>query len=698
MNRKLLIWSLLLWASLMMACSGEKNSFPLERFDYRDVRLTTGRLKSQLDEVTHQYLSIPDDDLLKGFRQRAGLPAPGNDLGGWYSAGTWHAFGQYLSGLSRLYAATGEEACREKVVRLIDGWAETIAPDGFFFYKEKPQGAHYVYEKMQAGLLDAYLFAGYDRALEYMARITEWAQKNLPQDRTYAQTGSEWYTLSENLYRAYEATGDQRYYDFAEFWEYTQWWDELREKRDIFKDHIFHHAYSHLNTISGAAMAYRVKGDEKYLETAKNAWDFFVTDQIYITGGFGPAEQVIPLDDKLLVTHTAHHNFEVQCGSWAGFKLSKYLIEFTGDGRYGDWIERLILNGIGASIPMSEDGRVMYYADYNCQYADKHNYNQGWTCCTGTRPQAVADYVNLLYFRGQDGVYVNYFEPSTVQWGDVLLEQVGNFPEEPSTSIIVREGKGRFTLAFRIPSWLAGEMTATVNGKPVATRSEKGWMKVTRRWEPGDTVEVTMPMSFWTKRLHPDHAYPVAMAYGPVALVVMTGSDPSYPQAFIDLEHPGSNLIPAPELGKLMWRVKEHPEWIVEGYYRAKEGERYHIYIDPRATRMLDYNAFQTQGPWNSRTFYRTGKKGASITGCFEGDGIIVYCYRMKDGGKASVEIDGRRVGTIDCYGPGSRIITDYKYTGLGPGRHEIKLTLLGKAAPESSGRGVYLLGMETPE
>ena len=62
------------------------------------------------------------------------------------------------------------------------------------------------------------------------------------------------------------------------------------------------------------------------------------------------------------------------------------------------------------------------------------------------------------------------------------------------------------------------------------------------------------------------------------------------------------------------------------------------------------------------------------------------------------MEIDGCRVDTIDCYGAGSRIITDYKYTGFGPGKHEIKLTLLGKAVPESSGQGVYVLGMEMTE
>ena len=52
----------------------------LENFNYRSVTLDGGRLRTQLDQVRADHLRIPNDDLLKGFRQRAGLTAPGRDL------------------------------------------------------------------------------------------------------------------------------------------------------------------------------------------------------------------------------------------------------------------------------------------------------------------------------------------------------------------------------------------------------------------------------------------------------------------------------------------------------------------------------------------------------------------------------------------------------------------------------------------
>src|SRR5579863_7310777 len=57
----------------------------LRCFNYEGVRLSVGMLNSQFQATRDYYLAIPNDDILKGFRQRAGLRAPGNDLGGWYS-------------------------------------------------------------------------------------------------------------------------------------------------------------------------------------------------------------------------------------------------------------------------------------------------------------------------------------------------------------------------------------------------------------------------------------------------------------------------------------------------------------------------------------------------------------------------------------------------------------------------------------
>src|ERR1700678_4033817 len=114
----------------------------LNQFGYGDVELLDGPLRQQFQTNHAYYGSLNEDSLLKPYRQRAGLPAPGDDMGGWYS---WapigdidkpgdngfapgHSFGQYLSGLSRDYAATGSKATQEKVHRLVRSFGPAISP------------------------------------------------------------------------------------------------------------------------------------------------------------------------------------------------------------------------------------------------------------------------------------------------------------------------------------------------------------------------------------------------------------------------------------------------------------------------------------------------------------------------------------------------------------------------------------------
>src|SRR5271157_2608631 len=149
---------------------------------------------------------------------------------------------------------------------------------------------------MVGGLVDARVYGGNPDALPLLSRITDWAIKNLSRDRVFSfnagQGNTEWYTLSENLYRAYLATGDDKYRRFAEVWEYHDYWDIYARRGDIFAPrpdggrNELYHAYSHVNTLGGAGAAYLVKGEAKYLDTIKNAYDYLQAEQCFATGGY----------------------------------------------------------------------------------------------------------------------------------------------------------------------------------------------------------------------------------------------------------------------------------------------------------------------------------------------------------------------------------------------------------------------------
>ena len=406
---------LALFAGTVTASEPVVDRSVLHSFDYQGVTLE-GPLKQQVDAVRQYYLRIPNDDLLKGFRQRAGQPAPGNDMGGWYSADVFHVFGQILSGLARMYAATGDLACKTKADFLLDQWMSCIDQDGYFFYSRKPNAPHYIYDKMVGGLVDMAVYAGNRKALEALSRITDWAIAHLDRTNTYAfnagEGPTEWYTLTENLDRAFLATGDSRYRDFARVWEYTGYWNLCARRADLFSKRADggqthgYHAYSHVNTLGGAGAAFRVTGEQKYLDVITGAYDLLQLHQCFATGGYGPDELLLGEADLARHLQDTHNSFETQCGCWAGFKLCKYLIEFTGNAAYGDWMERLALNGLSASIPPTSRRPRLLLCGLQPQGATKRNHDTPWTCCTGTRPMAVADYHALVYFHSADSLCV----------------------------------------------------------------------------------------------------------------------------------------------------------------------------------------------------------------------------------------------------------------------------------------------------
>ena len=135
-------------------------------------------------------MELSDDSLLKPFRQMAGMPAPGADLGGWYhydpdydpnTVTTGFApgctFGQWVSALARNYAITGSRGHSvKKVLRLNRLYAKTISGD---FY-EKNRFPAYCYDKLVCGLIDSHQFVGDPDAFSILEQTTNTALPHLP--------------------------------------------------------------------------------------------------------------------------------------------------------------------------------------------------------------------------------------------------------------------------------------------------------------------------------------------------------------------------------------------------------------------------------------------------------------------------------------------------------------------------------------
>jgi len=667
--------------------SNIKAGYVLYPFDYGEIVIENSEVLNNINAEKEYYLSIPNDALLKGFRQRAGLDAPGIELGGWYKHDVFHVFGQLLAGYSRFYAATGDERCLVKAIYLLEEWEKTIDPDGYFFYTNNPNAKHYIYEKMMGGLVDCYIYCNSELAKTCMSRITDWAIANLDRNKEFGQHidqfNGEWYTLSENLYRAYMVTGDTKYKDFAEIWEYTEFWEIIRENGNPFIRKDYFHAYSHLNTFSSAAAAYQVKNDSKYLESCIAAYDFFREKQCFLTGGFGPSEMLKHTSELTSVFKGTDHSFEVQCGTWACFKLNKQLISATGNARFGDWMELLLINGIGANIPMDSEGNTYYYANYHPKGAVKTNLPLQWACCSGTRPQAFADIQNIVWFHNNNDLFLNLFVPSSLHWKNLKITQQTDFPKISKTTVYFEGSNSEnFIFGFRKPEWMKSSATVKVNGEVTELIENNGWLTMNRVWNGGDIIEIDLPMSFEVCKMLKEKDYPAALKYGPVTMAVQQTDE--YPTDLLENEK-----IPV-EDQPLTFKVTGHESWTVRPYYSIEENDQYYLYLDPSVGYTVQESNIKREGNggiWLYYDLWHINRPGAYVEVTFTGIGIQWNCFKFDDAGIVAVTIDGEHVETVDLYDPQRGLPFSWSKKNLPYGEHRLRLTLLEEKNPNSSGR-----------
>ena len=511
----------------------------LEEFGYGDVSLSSPLHEEQLRQTHDVLMGLDDDALMKPFRAMVGRPAPGAELGGWYQYDPnydWHTFdvgfaptgtfGQWISALSRAYAITGSQAAREKVVRLNRLYAEVI--NGKFY--EENRFPAYCYDKLVCGLIDSHKYVGDPLAWEILAKTTETALPHLPghavehgtnwrPGKDESWTWDESYTMPENLFLAYQRGAGERYKEVAVQYLNETFYDRLTQGEN---DLAGRHAYSHVNCLCSAMQAYMTLGNQKYLRAAKNGFDM-VAAQSYATGGWGPDEQLrktgsSDVYDSLTKTHSS---FETPCGSYAHFKLTRYLLRVTHDPRYGDSMEGMMYNTILGALPLQSDGRTFYYSD--CNFNGKKVYsNHRWPCCSGTMPQVATDYRINTYLRDEHGIYVNLYIPSTVRWhqGDAQIEltQKSEYPYDSQVQLEVKTSKANsFAVNLRIPAWAEGASIA-VNGKHRQSVAAGSFARIQRKWKPGDRIEVELPMTIRLESMDAHHPDTVAVLYGPLVL------------------------------------------------------------------------------------------------------------------------------------------------------------------------------------
>ncbi len=541
----------------------------LDEVPYEAVTVIDPTLAAQRANVTGVLLGLPEDGLLKPFRAMSGRVAPGPDLGGWYTFKPAYNYrhddaglapgatlGQWCSAMSRLSAGGGPPTLREKALRLRGLLHESIG-QGYFARTRFPA---YSYDKLVCGLLDAHRLSGDGRAWDTLDRVTRAAGPSLPghavdrdiQSRPGRDLSWMWdesFTLPENLYLAWSLGAGSRYRRMAErYLDDRTFFEPLARGQDALVDR---QAYSYVNALCSGMQAWLTGGSAMHLSAARHGFDI-LERQSFVTGGWGPDEQLGPGGPYKSLA-AGHNSFETPCGGYAHLKLTRYLLRATGEGRYGDSLERVLWNTVAGALPLGADGRSFYNADYS--WTGKRVYSEHrWPCCSGTLPQVAADHGINGYLRSPGQVWAVLYTAGALRWEEsgapVRLEQEGAWLEDGAARMRVKTPRPlRFELRLRVPGWAASHRVL-VNGAPVETPLEKGFAVIAREWRDGDTVELRAPFALRLETM-PGHPEIAALLWGPRVLFALRAPEDLVAPLFFKADA----LLRAERTGPSEWRV-----------------------------------------------------------------------------------------------------------------------------------------------
>ena len=543
--------STLLFATISMTTALAQTTPKVEYFGISDVRLTRSAFKHAEDMDIQYLLALNPDRLLAPYLKGAGLPPKADNYTNWENTGLdGHIGGHYLSALSFMYAATGNEEIGRRLDYVLselkrcqdtagDGYLCGV-PDGRKMWKEIEQGdvraatfglndrwvPLYNIHKIYAGLRDAYLVAHREEAKDMLVKLTDWMERttaNLTDAQMQDMLRSEHGGLNETFADVAAITGDKRYLTLAHRFSHDIILNPLLKQEDKLTGI---HANTQIPKVIGFKRIADIEKNDDWSKAADFFWQTVVNNRSITIGGNSVYEHFHPADN-FEPMRTSEQGPET-CNTYNMLRLTKMLYATSADAKYMDYYERALFNHILSTQDPVQGGFVYFTPMRSGHYRVYSQPQTSFWCCVGSGLENHARYGEMIYaHKGNDQLYVNLFIPSTLEWGDINIEQSTSFPDEEGTSVIVTSKKGKnkkFTLNIRVPEWVnEGELSLTINGKTEKVNIADGYVKVNRSWKDGDKLHISMPMHLRAIDM-PDNSHNYSFLYGPIVLASRMGT------------------------------------------------------------------------------------------------------------------------------------------------------------------------------
>jgi uncharacterized protein len=622
--------------SQVINISDKSSDKPVDSSYSRGIQKVTTRLKPvsmrqvqllnsvflERSKVNREYLmSLRNDNLLQNFYLEAGIrierermhesPAFVGDVKprsewhdvhlGWESPSCQvrgHFLGHWLSAAAYLSATQHDQELKAKADYIVSElarcqqlnggkWVGSI-PEKFFDIMAEGErwvwSPQYTLHKTLMGLYDMHVACSNAQALQVLENAAdwfyEWTDKMIKDNNYGAIYNGEACGMLEVWANLYGLTGKEKYLQLMTRYSQPDLFDRLLKGEDALTNN---HANASIPWAQGAARAFEVTGDEKWKKIVEAFWKNAVTDRgMFCTGGNNAGEFFIPKNQfaQFLGPRNQEH-----CTVYNMNRLAQYLMNWTGDAKYADYIERNLYNGTLAQ-QNPRTGMIAYFLPLHAGSkkvwgSETHDF---W-CCHGTLVQAHTQYVNYIYYEDAEGVVVGQFIPSVVNWthGNTPVKITQTFADQSpeanpanasnqwTIDLTIESDKDlSFPVKFRRPWWAKGDVLIVVDGKQQkVTPGTDGFISVKGTWKKS-FIRITMKKEVTAVPL-PDLPEKVAFMDGPVVLAAVT--DKEIPFHFSNGQV-SSAFVPQFE------HVYDRPWSWKWGYYMTK-GQQQPLYFKP---------------------------------------------------------------------------------------------------------------------
>ncbi len=454
------------------------------------------------------------------------------------------------------------EACVDQVIDMIEAAQQ---PDGYvnIYFTVVAPGDRWAnlgmfHELYSAGhLIEAavayHQATGKRKLLDVMCRCADYIDSVFGPGKRDGCPGHQEIELA--LVKLYRATGERRYLELSGFFL-----DQRGQKPSVFKaeterlepeearinrhffgegedfhteycqDHLpvreQHEAVGHavraMYLYCAMADVAGETGDSGLLRACRRLWSNVCRRRMYVTGGIGPSSHNEGFTTDYVLPNASA--YAETCAAIGLVFWNHRLLQLDCDGRFADAMELALYNGTISGVSL--DGKKFFYV--NPLESDGEAHRQDWfdcSCCPPNIARMIASFGQYVYSQSRTEVCVHLYVQGSaeLELGDrrLQIEQKTGYPWKERVSITLRpERPAQFTLALRIPGWCRGA-TAKLNGRSLrlAPLVKKGYARIRRRWEPGDRIELKLPMPVERLEANPAvgaDAGRVALQRGPI--------------------------------------------------------------------------------------------------------------------------------------------------------------------------------------